>query len=275
MSEKIIDSLKKFGMDFQCKCISGLLSDRTFIERLSDIVDPSSFESEAHQWIVKETVKYFLEYKDLPSLNVFKVRLEHVDNELFRKSIVDQLKLVFLKISDSDVKFVKEQFLEFCKNQKIKNALIDSVEHMKVGDYERIKKSFDEALKAGMERNIGHDYINDIEKRMSVMARESIKTNWKEVDTLLDGGLAKGELGIIVAPAGIGKCVGGNTEIEIQYHETGIPIKGNSGKEYVLWMKPFEKYDLGGKFGKLFGWQIDNILFEIEKLKYEWAESEK
>jgi replicative DNA helicase len=205
MSEKIIDNLKKFGADFQCKCISGLLSDKTFIERLSDIVDASSFENEAHQWIVKETVKYFLEKKDLPTLTVFKVRIEQIENELLKKSVIDQLKLVYNKISDNDLNFVKEQFLEFCKNQKIKAALLDSVEHLKIGDYEHIKKSFDEALKAGMERNVGHDYLNEVEKRMSVMARDAVKTNWKEIDLLMDGGLARGELGIIVAPAGIGK----------------------------------------------------------------------
>ena len=205
MSEKIITTLQKFGLEFQCKCISGLLSDRTFIERLSDIVDYTSFESDAHQWIVKETISYFLEYKNLPTLNVFKVKIDAIDNELFKKSIIDQLKMVYQKISDTDLVFVKEQFLEFCKNQKIKSALIESVEHMKIGDYEKIKKSFDEALKAGMERNVGHDYLNEVEKRMSVMARESIKTNWIEIDSVMDGGLSKGELGIIVAPAGIGK----------------------------------------------------------------------
>ena len=205
MSEKIIDNLKKFGSDFQCKCISGLVSDKTFIERLSDIIDPSSFENEAHQWIVKEIVKYFLESKDLPTLTVFKVRVEQIENELLKKSVIDQLKLIYTKISDTDLNFVKEQFLEFCKNQKIKSALLDSVEHLKIGDYEHIKRTFDEALKAGMERNVGHDYLNEVEKRMSVMCREAIRSNWKEIDILMDGGLAKGELGIIVAPAGIGK----------------------------------------------------------------------
>ena len=205
MSEKIIDNLKKFGLEFQCKCISGLLSDRTFIERLSDIINPEDFENDAHQWIVKEILKYFLDKKDLPTMTVFRVRVEQIENELLKKSVIDQLRLVNTKILDTDLKFVKEQFLEFCKNQKIKSALIASVEHMKIGDYERIKKSFDEALKAGMERNVGHDYLNEVEKRMSVMSREFIKTNWQEIDTLMDGGLAKGELGIIVAPAGIGK----------------------------------------------------------------------
>jgi replicative DNA helicase len=172
---------------------------------LSDIINPEDFENDAHQWIVKEILKYFLDKKDLPTMTVFRVRVEQIENELLKKSVIDQLRLVNTKILDTDLKFVKEQFLEFCKNQKIKGALIESVEHMKIGDYERIKKSFDEALKAGMERNVGHDYLNEVEKRMSVMSREFIKTNWQEIDTLMDGGLAKGELGIIVAPAGIGK----------------------------------------------------------------------
>ena len=36
MSENhVIDNLKKFGAEFQIKCISGILSDKTFVERLS------------------------------------------------------------------------------------------------------------------------------------------------------------------------------------------------------------------------------------------------
>ena len=70
MSEKIVDNLKKFGSEFQIKCISGLVSDKTFIERISDILEPDSFETDAHKFIVKETISYFLEYKDLPGNNI-------------------------------------------------------------------------------------------------------------------------------------------------------------------------------------------------------------
>jgi replicative DNA helicase len=205
MSEKIIDTLKKFGATFQCKCIAGLLSDKTFIERLCDIVDPTSFESDAHQWIVKEIVQYFLEYKTLPTLDCFKVKIEQIDNQIFKQTITDQVREIWLKTEDTDLTFIKEQFLDFCKNQKIKSALIESVEFMKVGEYEKIKHSFDQALKAGMERNIGHEYLVEVDKRMNVMAREYINTNWVEIDTVLDGGLAKGELGIIISAAGGGK----------------------------------------------------------------------
>jgi replicative DNA helicase len=206
MSEKyIVDNLKKFGSEFQIKCISGLVSDKTFIERISDILEPDSFETDAHKFIVKETISYFLQYKDLPTLAVFKVKVDSIENELLKQSVVEQLRLVYQKISDTDLKYIKEQFLEFCKNQKIKNAIMESVDHLKSGQYDKIKHVVDLAMKAGMERNIGHEYMVDIDKRMSMMARKSIKTNWTEVDNIMDGGLAGGELGIITACAGSGK----------------------------------------------------------------------
>ena len=206
MSENhVIDNLKKFGAEFQIKCISGILSDKTFVERLSDIIDPTSFESDAHQWIVKQTVAYFMQYKDLPTLNVFKVKVDGIENGLLKESVITQLRNVYQKITDSDLKFVKEQYLEFCKSQKLKSAILDSVEHLKTGNYERVKMLVDDAMKAGMERNIGHDYMTDVDKRMSVMARNTIKTNWTEIDTIMDGGLASGESGIITACAGSGK----------------------------------------------------------------------
>jgi len=206
MSEKvIIDNLKKFGSDFQIKCISGLVSDRPFIERLADIVEEEFFENEAHRWIVKESITYFNEYRDLPSLNVFKVRLETVSNEALKASIVNNLKVVYQKMNDGDLTFIKEQFLEFCKNQRLKNAINEAVDLLVTGEYERIKSKIDEALKAGMERNLGQSYEEDVEKRMTVMARNSIKTNWETIDGLMDGGLGPGELGIITACAGSGK----------------------------------------------------------------------
>jgi len=205
MSEKIVDNLKKFGAEFQIKCISGLVSDKTFIERISDILEPDSFETDAHKFIVKETISYFLQYKDLPTLAVFKVKVDSIENDLLKQSVVDQLRLVYQKISDTDLKYIKEQFLEFCKNQKIKNAIMESVDHLKSGQYDKIKHVVDIAMKAGMERNIGHEYMVDIEQRMSQMARKTVKTNWTEIDTLMDGGLAGGELGIITACAGSGK----------------------------------------------------------------------
>jgi replicative DNA helicase len=260
------DTLASYGNEYQCKAIASIISDRSFLERISDILDYKSFQSEAHQWIVQTTIKYFLDYKELPTLSVFKIKIEDLASDDLKSMIVTQLKLIYQKMSDTDLKFIKEQFLDFCKNQKIKSAILSAADCLESNQYDKIKVLMDSALKAGMERNVGHDYMTDIEHRMSVSCRDTVKTGWLPIDTLLDGGLGKCELGIIAAPSGVGKCVGPNTEIEIKYMETGIPVKGNSGEEHIMWISPLKKYDMGN-LGELYGWQIDNILFEQEKIK--------
>jgi replicative DNA helicase len=199
------DKLAKFGLEYQIKCISCLLSEKTFLERIYDIVSQEYWDNDAHKWIVDIIIKYFNQYKDLPTMQVFKIKLDDVQSETLKVSVIEQLKMVYQKISDSDVKFIKEEFLEFCKNQTLKAAIIDSVDHLKTGEYDKIKSRVDSAMKAGMERNLGHEYIPDIDKRMSVMSRDCIKTNWNVVDVAMDGGLAKGELGVIAGNPGGGK----------------------------------------------------------------------
>jgi replicative DNA helicase len=205
--EQQIGSLKEFGTEFQNKCITALLNDRAFLERIVDILSPDYFETSAQKWVVEKAVKYFLEFKDVPSPLTFTVEIKKIDEQmkLLRQSIADLLTVVYGHASDSDLKYVKGQFLEFCRNRTLASAILKSVDDLKVGNYDSIKSRVDTALRAGMERNLGHDYVVDIDKRMTQIARDCIKTDWELIDQLMDGGLGKGELGFVVAPAGSGK----------------------------------------------------------------------
>ena len=59
------DKLSNYGHGFQVKTISSLLSNKAFLQQVSDILLPEFFESEANQWIVETIVKYFHEYKPI------------------------------------------------------------------------------------------------------------------------------------------------------------------------------------------------------------------
>lgn len=205
MAPVIIDNLHKFGLEFQVKIITGILTDKSFLERVIDIVDIDAFENEAHRWIVREIIQYYNDYREMPTMQVFKIRVDTVPTDEFKQSVVEQLRQVYSKLNEKDLKFVREQFLEFCKNQKLKNAIVESVDHLKSGAYDQIKVLVDSAMKAGMERNLGHNYHVDIATRMAEMCRKVIPTGWEVVDALMDGGLGPGELGVVVAPAGVGK----------------------------------------------------------------------
>jgi len=202
-----INNLKVYGNVFQSKCISSLISDRAFLERIVDILSPEYFETDAHKWVIEQIVSYFIHYKEIPTREVFKIKIKELPDtqEVLKAAVFEEVKSAYTHISDSDAKFVKEQFLTFCKQMKLKKAILNSADFLKKGDYDSIKHEIDEAMRAGMERNLGHDYLVDVDKRMSQMARDCTPTGWDIIDKRLDGGLGRGELGFIVAPAGSGK----------------------------------------------------------------------
>lgn len=199
------DRLSNFGYTFQIKAITSLLTDKIFLQQISDILIPSYFESEANQWVVETILDYSREYKASPSLEVMKVKMEDIENDVLKTQIVDHLKDAWKYSGADDLEFIKEQAIEFCKNQEIKKAILDSVSLLKNGKYEDIKAKIDTALKAGGDKDIGHDYMIDIDARYTDAVRFPQETPWEIVNELTDGGLGKGELGVMVAPAGIGK----------------------------------------------------------------------
>jgi len=199
------DRLSSYGYAFQIKVITSLLTDKSFLQQISDIMLPSYFESDANNWIIDTILEYHKEYKSSPTLEVMKVKLVKVDHEVLKEQIISHLKDAWKYTESPDLEYIKDQALDFCKNQEIKKAILQSVELLKQGDYEGIKTKVDNALKAGGDRDIGHDYMVDIDLRYTESVRDVQETPWDVINELLDGGLGKGELGVMVAPAGIGK----------------------------------------------------------------------
>ena len=199
------DRLSSYGYAFQIKVITALLVDKSFLQQISDIMLSSYFESDANSWIIDTILEYFGEYKSSPTLEVMKVKLEKVDHDILKEQIVAHLKDAWKYTESPDLEYIKDQAMDFCKNQEIKKAILSSVELLKNGDYDGIKAKVDEALKAGADKDIGHDYMTSIDERYTDAVRDVQPTPWDVINELTDGGLGKGELGVMVAPAGIGK----------------------------------------------------------------------
>jgi len=202
------DKLSNFGHSFQVKVISALLTDKAFTQQVSDILLPDFFESESNVWIVDTIIKYFYEYKTAPTLDVFKIKVNDVERDIVKSSIIESLKDSYRYLESEDLDFVKEETLNFCKNQCIKRAILESVDFLNKGQYELIKSTIDSAMKAGADKEVGHEYNSSVEDRYKDNIRSTIPTPWPVINDLSDGGFGKGELVVFVAPAGIGKSWG-------------------------------------------------------------------
>jgi replicative DNA helicase len=199
------DTLSKYGQSFQTKVISSLLTDRKVLETLGDLIQTKFFESESNKWIVGEIKDYFEQYKNQPTLDVFKVQLEKLENPPLKKQIIEQLRVVYTQVGQEDLQYVKDEFTSFCVNQNLKNVIVQSVDLLKSGNYDKIKELVDAAMKVGVETDLGMEYLDDFESRFEEEDRSTVPTNWGPINELMDGGLGPGELGVVVAPSGVGK----------------------------------------------------------------------
>ena len=253
------EKLTSFGNSFQSKVISSLITKKTFIQTISDILQQEYFDSDANKWLVKNIIDYFYEFKTSPTLEVLKIKINDVEDEVLNTSIVDKLKDAWNFRESTDLEFVQKETIKFCKNQKLKNAIIDSVVLLENQDYDGIKKKVDDAMRAGTERDIGHDYLVSLDERLSKSARDTVECGWSEIDEIMDGGLGGGELGVIVAPAGIGKswalqCIGAN-----------CLKKGKTVVHYSLELN--ENY-VGLRYDTIFtGITTSNIKYYVEDVK--------
>lgn len=200
----VLNQLNQYGVSFQIKVLSSLLKHREFLQSIYDILEEDYFDNPAHKWIVEEILKYYYKYHTTCTLDVLQVEVKKIENEVLRVSVIEQLKEAY-KASNEDQEFVEEEFSNFCKNQQLKKALLSSVELLEKGQYDDIRYLIDTALKAGQDKNIGHEYEKDTETRYRAEERGPIPTPWVHVNELLQGGIGRGDLGIIFGNPGGGK----------------------------------------------------------------------
>jgi len=205
MQEQQIDTLSKYGQSFQSKVVSALITDNKFLDTISEITTPKFFENDANKWIISEILSYHEEYRKPPTLDVFKSQLSKVDNEVLKKTVVEQLRHVTTQIGNVDLDYIKNEFTSFCINQNLKGVILQSVDLLKAGSYDRIKDLVDKAMKVGQQTDLGMDYIEDYDERTEELNRTTVPTKWEPINDLMDGGLGPGELGVVVAPSGVGK----------------------------------------------------------------------
>lgn len=191
-----LSKLNQYGTAFQIKVISSLLTDKNLLINIRDSIDSEYFDDDSHKWIVESVIKYFDKYHACPSLDIVHVEVKKIENDILRLSVTEQLKEAY-KVSEDDLRYVKEEFAEFCMNQQIKKALLTSVDLLNAGDYNSIKHLMSKALKAKEDKNVGHCYEKDIESRYREDDRRPIPFPWKALNEITQGGYGKGELFLI------------------------------------------------------------------------------
>ena len=207
MSYTDVDSFKSFGTNFQNCVLQAALIDRDFFEKSFEVLKEEYFTSEAHKTVWLEIRKLFNKYSAPPTYDTLKTEISQYPEGELKESTINVLLDIETKVNRQEIEYAKDKSLEFCRNQSMKGAILQSVDLLKEGKFEEIQKTIEDSLTISTEQDMGHDYFDSFKSRQQVHVRSCIPTGFPLLDqsSVLDGGLAHGELGVVMAPTGGGK----------------------------------------------------------------------
>ena len=205
MSDKNFGQL---GISFQQGLLKTIIEDKKFAITIIDVIDSKYFDGPYFRYLMTNIKELYDLYKVIPNYDTLqqKILVENTDS-VNLKVHLDTLKSIKEYYLEDD-KYIKDTSLKFCRQQVVKKALKESEEIIRNGafeEYDRIENIITKALQTGISTEDIEDITDNILESLQKEARIPYPTGIDGLDALLKGGISKGELGIVLAPTGIGK----------------------------------------------------------------------
>ena len=204
------NNFSHFGKSFQEALCLLILEDRPFADQILEVFDITFLELGYLRVFVNKITDYREKYGVHPTKKILTTILKSdldKENEGIQKQVRDYFTRVMAADPLRESEFVKDKSLDFCRKQKLKGAMLKSVDLLQTCSFDEISKIINDALVLGSDSDFGYDYIKDFERRFELKARSPVTTGWKEIDAICKNGLGIGELGVVIAPTGAGKSM--------------------------------------------------------------------
>jgi nucleoside-triphosphatase THEP1 len=208
MSKEV--TLGYLGYKFQTELINQILhpANKKFGDRIIDIIHAKYFDNEYFRLIIATIKDYFERFEKIPSWSTLETILKVEIKDKITQDYVFEITKEIRNLEVEDWEFIQEKALNFCRQQELKKAndkiskIIDNGDFDK---YEECAEIMKEALSVGAEKDDGTSISEGWDTVLKPDFRHPIPTGISGIDELTDGGLSRGELGVILAPYGVGK----------------------------------------------------------------------
>jgi replicative DNA helicase len=196
------------GQTFQLQLLNQIITDKDFAHSIVEVVEVGYFENKYYKIILQMIKEYYSKYEASPNFETLsQITKSEISQELAKKIVLDTIGEI--KIAPDEGKtFVQEKALKFCKQQELQKVMGKAQKIIDSGEfenYDQLEEMVREALQVGnIDKGTG-EVFEDLENVLAEDYRHPIPMGIPGIDNLLKGGLAKGEIGVILAPTGVGK----------------------------------------------------------------------
>ena len=193
--------------------LRNLIFNEDYARKVIPFIQPEYFEKRTEKIFFEETVKFIVKYGSSITTEALNIEIENRRDltETENKEIVE----LFSKLNNDavDKQWILDTTEKWCRDRAIYIALMESI-HIADGkndkkDRDAIPSILSDALAISFDNNIGHDYINDYEKRYEFYHRkeDKIPFDLEYFNKITKGGLPNKTLNIILAGTGVGKSL--------------------------------------------------------------------
>lgn len=202
------NNLGYLGEDFQWKLVKILIEDKKFFLDIVDVVDQNMFNDEYLRQTVATLKNYHEKYASVCSYEQLTIEMKYkVRDEIDLKFIEDTIERI-KKSSFEGFDSVKEKATKFFKQQNLVKAINQISEIINKGDIDEYDECVDiitKATSSGNREDLGERLYDDVGDVLSDDYRDAVPTGIKSIDESLEGGVGKGEIGVIIGPSSFGK----------------------------------------------------------------------
>jgi len=244
-SKKNFDYL---GSTFQIQLLNQIIVDKEFARSIIDVIEANYFENKYFKLIIQMIKEYYAKYEHMPTFDTLEqITKSELQQEMASKIVIDTI----TKIKDCQVEgqeFVQEKAMKFCKQQELQKVMSKAQKIIDGGEFENydtVEQLVRTALQVGEREDGMSDVFYNLDDVLNEDYRHPIPMGIPGIDRLLKGGLAKGEIGVILAPTGVGKSTLltkiANHSFNLGYNVVQIFFEDNpkiiQRKHITLWTK--------------------------------------
>lgn len=199
-------------MDLQSIVLQNLIHNEDYTRQVIPHLEARYFEGE-HKTLFNEIVKFVTKYGKLPNKEALVVELQQSDLGDNAAAVFSLTENVTTKPEDVNQDWLLEKTEKWCQDRSIFLAIMESISILD-GKHSELTPAalpdlLSDALSVSFDPSVGHDYINDSDKRFEYYHREEerIPFDLDYFNKITKGGLPNKTLNIAMAGTGVGKSL--------------------------------------------------------------------
>jgi len=236
------------GSTFQLQLLNQIVIDKDFSRSIIDVIETSYFENKYFKIIIQMIKEYYSKYEHTPTFDTLEqITKSELQQATASKIVIDTLNKVKEAPTEGE-EFVQEKSMKFCKQQELQKVMVKAQKIIDGGEFENydtLEQLVSKALQVGELDKGTEDVFHNLDDVLNEDYRHPIPMGIPGIDRLLKGGLAKGEIGVILAPTGVGKSTlltkVANHAFNLGYNVLQIFFEDNpkiiQRKHITLWTK--------------------------------------